>query len=327
MSRWGEDQNFWPANAVKDGRSGPCGPCSEIFYDRGPEYGSPDETGPNTGRGDRFMEIWNLVFTQFDLADGELRPLPMQNIDTGMGFERLASVVTDATDAYATELFQPTIRRLVAASGVPYRDLESVPHRIVADHVRSVTMCIADGILPANDGAGYVIKMLIRRAARQAWQMGVRRPVLFELVAGVAESMGGAYPERPRGGRPHRRDRQGGGEPVPRDPGGRDRARQGRAGRPRRRGAGGRGRLRPVADLRLPARPDRRDGRRARRGRRPRGLRPRARGGADRVARRRRQGDDVRRRRRARRGRRGARAEPLRRLRDARRPTRRSSRW
>ncbi len=194
MSRWGEDQNFWPANAVKDGRSGPCGPCSEIFYDRGPEYGSPDETGPNTGRGDRFMEIWNLVFTQFDLEDGELRPLPMKNIDTGMGFERLASVVTGATDAYATELFQPTIRRLVEASGAPYRDLDSVPHRIVADHVRSVTMCIADGILPANDGAGYVIKMLIRRAARQAWQMGVRRPVLFELVAGVAESMGGAYP-------------------------------------------------------------------------------------------------------------------------------------
>ena len=194
LSRWGEDQNFWPANAVKDGRSGPCGPCSEIFYDRGPEFGSPDETGPNTGRGDRFMEVWNLVFTQFDLVDGELRPLPMKNIDTGMGFERLASVVTGATDAYATELFQPTIRRLVAASGVPYRDLESVPHRIVADHVRSVTMCIADGILPANDGAGYVIKMLIRRAARQAWQLGVRRPVLFELVAGVAESMGGAYP-------------------------------------------------------------------------------------------------------------------------------------
>ena len=194
MSRWGEDQNFWPANAVKDGRGGPCGPCSEIFYDRGPEFGSPDETGPNTGSGDRFMEIWNLVFTQFDLVDGELRPLPMQNIDTGLGFERLASVVTGATDAYATELFQPSIRRLVAASGVPYEDLRSVPHRVIADHLRSVTMCIADGILPANDGAGYVIKMLIRRAARQAWQMGVRRPVLFELVAGVAESMGGAYP-------------------------------------------------------------------------------------------------------------------------------------
>ncbi len=194
MSRWGEDQNFWPANAVKDGRSGPCGPCSEIFYDRGPDFGSPDETGPNTGSGDRFMEVWNLVFTQFDLVDGELRPLPMQNIDTGMGFERLASVVTGATDAYATELFQPSIRRLVSASGVAYDDLRSVPHRIIADHLRAVTMCVADGILPANDGPGYVIKMLIRRAARQAWQLGVRRPVLFELVDGVAESMGGAYP-------------------------------------------------------------------------------------------------------------------------------------
>jgi alanyl-tRNA synthetase len=195
VSRFGEAENFWPANAVKDGRSGPCGPCSEIFYDRGPEYGSPDETGPNTGAGDRFMEIWNLVFTQFDLVDGELRPLPMQNIDTGMGFERLASVVSGARDAYGSELFGPSIRLIEQASGRPYRDLESVEHRIIADHARSVTMCITDGILPANDGAGYVIKMLIRRAARQAWTLGVREPLLHRLVDTVAESMGGAYPE------------------------------------------------------------------------------------------------------------------------------------
>ena len=194
VSRFGEAENFWPANAVKDGRSGPCGPCSEIFFDRGPEFGSPDETGPNTGDGDRFMEIWNLVFTQYDLVDGELRPLPMQNIDTGMGFERLASVVSGARDAYGTELFGPSIRLIEEASGQPYRDLESVAHRIIADHARSVTMCISDGILPANDGAGYVIKMLIRRAARQAWKMGVREPLLHRLVEAVAESMGGAYP-------------------------------------------------------------------------------------------------------------------------------------
>lgn len=194
MSRWGEDQNFWPANAVKDGRSGPCGPCSEIFYDRGPAFGTPSENQPNTGSGDRFMEVWNLVFTQFDLEAGVLKPLPMQNIDTGMGFERLASVVTGAVDAYATELFQPTIRELVTVSGVPYRDLESVAHRVIADHIRSVTMCIADGILPANDGAGYVIKMLLRRAARQAWQLGINEPILHKLVARVAESMGDAYP-------------------------------------------------------------------------------------------------------------------------------------
>ena len=195
VSRFGEAENFWPANAVKDGRSGPCGPCSEIFYDRGPAFGSPDETGPNTGSGDRFVEVWNLVFTQFDLVDGELRPLPMQNIDTGMGLERLASVVTGAPDAYATELFGPSIRLIEEASGQPYRDLASVPHRIIADHARAVTMCISDGILPANDGPGYVIKMLIRRAARQAWTMGVREPLLHRLVDGVAASMGGAYPE------------------------------------------------------------------------------------------------------------------------------------
>jgi alanyl-tRNA synthetase len=194
VSRFGEAENFWPANAVKDGRSGPCGPCSEIFFDRGPGYGSPDETGPNTGAGDRFMEIWNLVFTQFDLVDGELRPLPMQNIDTGMGFERLASVVSGARDAYGSELFGPSIRLIEQVSGQAYRDLESVEHRIIADHARSVTMCITDGVLPANDGAGYVIKMLIRRAARQAWKMGVREPLLHRLVDTVAESMGGAYP-------------------------------------------------------------------------------------------------------------------------------------
>lgn len=194
MGRFDEAENFWPANAVKDGRTGPCGPCSEIFYDRGPEYGGPEETGPNTGAGDRFLEVWNLVFTQFDLVEGELRPLPMKNIDTGMGFERLASVVTGERDAYGTELFQPSIRTLVEATGVPYRDLESVHHRIVADHARAVTMCISDGILPANDGPGYVIKMLIRRAARHAWLLGVRDSVLHRLVADVAASMGGAYP-------------------------------------------------------------------------------------------------------------------------------------
>jgi alanyl-tRNA synthetase len=195
VSRFGEAENFWPANAVKDGRSGPCGPCSEIFYDRGPDFGSPDETGPNTGSGDRFMEIWNLVFTQYDLVDGELRPLPMQNIETGMGFERIASVVSGALDAYGSELFGPTMRRIEEATGRPYRDLESVPERIIADHARAVTMCVSDGILPANDGPGYVIKMLIRRAARQAWTLGVREPLLHHLVGCVAASMGGAYPE------------------------------------------------------------------------------------------------------------------------------------
>ena len=195
ISRWGEAENFWPANAIKDDRQGPCGPCSEIFYDRGPEYGSPDETGPNTGSGDRYMEVWNLVFTQFDLQDGVLTPLPQKNIDTGMGLERMATVVTGARDAYATELFQPAIRLLEELSGVEYRDLESVPHRIIADHVRSVTFAIADGIPPANDGAGYVVKMLVRRASRQAFLLGLEEPVLYRLAEAVIETMQQAYPE------------------------------------------------------------------------------------------------------------------------------------
>jgi len=195
LSRFGEGENFWPANAIKDERLGPCGPCSEIFFDRGPAFGSPDETGPNTGSGDRYIEIWNLVFTQYDLHDGVLTPLPQKNIDTGGGLERFATVISGAQDAYATELFQPTIRRLVELSGVPYNDIESVQHRIIADHVRSVSMCISDGILPANDGAGYVIKMLIRRASRQAYLLGLREPVLCKLVAGVVEAMGNTYPE------------------------------------------------------------------------------------------------------------------------------------
>ena len=195
LSRFGESENFWPANAISDERSGPCGPCSEIFYDRGPEYGSADETGPNTGSGDRYIEIWNLVFTQFNLEQGVLTPLPQKNIDTGGGLERFATVISGAKDAYGTELFQPVVRRLSEISGVPYEDILSVQHRIIADHVRSVSMCIADGILPANDGAGYVIKMLIRRASRQAYVLGLREPVLHKLVPGVVEAMGEAYPE------------------------------------------------------------------------------------------------------------------------------------
>ena len=193
LSRFGEDENFWPANAITDERSGPCGPCSEIFYDRGPDYGSPDESGPNTGSGDRYMEIYNLVFTQYNLENGELTPLPQQNIDTGFGFERLVTVMTDAPDAYSTELFSPTIHKLVELTGKPYEDTKSLQHRIIADHIRSVVMALGDGILPANDGAGYVIKMLIRRAARQAYVLGVREPLLYKLVPAVVEAMGEHY--------------------------------------------------------------------------------------------------------------------------------------
>jgi len=196
VSRFGEDENFWPANAVSLGPNGPCGPCSEIFFDRGPAFGTPDEDGPNTGDGDRFIEFWNLVFTQFDRREGGvLVPLPQQNIDTGLGFERLVTLVTGAEDAYGTQLFQPTIRRVAALSGVPYAGRGSLSHRVIADHVRAVVFAVTDGVLPANDGAGYVVKMLARRAARHAWLLGLRDSVLHTMVDTVIESMGAAYPE------------------------------------------------------------------------------------------------------------------------------------
>ncbi len=196
ISRWGEDENFWPANAVTQGPDGPCGPCSEVFYDRGPDYGTPDEDGPNTGSGDRYVEFWNLVFTQFDRQEGGvLEPLPQKNIDTGLGFERLAAIMTGQPDAYGTELFQPTIRRVAELAGKPYEGASSLSHRVIADHVRAVTFAITDGVLPANDGAGYVVKMLVRRAARHAWLLGLRDNVLHGLVDQVVESMGEPYPE------------------------------------------------------------------------------------------------------------------------------------
>ncbi len=196
ISRWGESENFWPASAVSDGPNGPCGPCSEIFYDRGPEYGTPDETGPNTGGGDRYIEIWNLVFTQFDRQDGgKLEPLPQQNIDTGLGFERLVAVMSGVEDAYASGLFQPTIQKVAALSNKPYHGVKSVSHRVIADHVRAITFTISDGVLPANDGAGYIVKMLLRRASRHAWLLGLREPILYTLVDQVIEAMGEHYPE------------------------------------------------------------------------------------------------------------------------------------
>jgi len=195
ISRWGEDENFWPANAVSDGPNGPCGPCSEVFFDRGADYGTADEDGPNTGGGDRFIEIWNLVFTQFDRQDGgTLEPLPQQNIDTGLGFERLVAVMTGSEDAYATELFQPTIREVARRSGVPYAGPDSLSHRVIADHLRAVSFAVLDGVLPANDGAGYVVKMLLRRASRHAWLLGLKEPVLHALVPAVVQAMGNAYP-------------------------------------------------------------------------------------------------------------------------------------
>ncbi|WP_456477036.1 alanine--tRNA ligase [Oceanithermus sp.] len=200
ISRWDEDENFWPANAISQGPNGPCGPCSEIFYDRGPGFGSPDETGPNTGSGDRFVEIWNLVFTQYNRSgpipgQGILEPLPQKNIDTGMGLYRVAAILQDVEDFYATDTFKPLIDRVAERSGVPYKGAVSVSHRVIADHVRAVTAALADGATFSNTGRGYVIRRLLRRAVRHGYLLGIKEPFLHELAPLVAELLGDFYPE------------------------------------------------------------------------------------------------------------------------------------
>ncbi|MGY2894474.1 alanine--tRNA ligase [Deinococcus sp. UYEF24] len=200
--RFGADENFWPADAPKEGPNGPCGPCSEIFYDRGPDYG--DDTWAeyaDTRESARFLEIWNNVFPQYDRqepqADGTptLVDLPFKNIDTGMGLERIATVVQDVYDFYSNDVFAPIIARVAELSGKPYQGPQSVSHRVVAEHIRSVSMVIADGVTLSNTGRGYVIRKILRRASRHAYLLGLREPVLHELVPLVVEKMGGAYPE------------------------------------------------------------------------------------------------------------------------------------
>ncbi|MFK7601255.1 alanine--tRNA ligase [Deinococcus sp. SM5_A1] len=200
--RFGADENFWPADAPKEGPNGPCGPCSEIFYDRGPKYG--DDTWAeyaDTRESARFLEIWNNVFPQYDRqepgADGTptLIDLPFKNIDTGMGLERIATVVQDVYDFYSNDVFGPIVAKVAELSGHAYEGPQNVSHRVVAEHVRSVSMVIADGSTPGNTGSGYVIRKILRRASRHAYLLGLREPTLYKLVPLVVESMGDAYPE------------------------------------------------------------------------------------------------------------------------------------
>jgi alanyl-tRNA synthetase len=200
--RFGADENFWPADAPKEGPNGPCGPCSEIFYDRGPAYG--DDTWAeyaDTRESARFLEIWNCVFPQYDrqepLPDGTpvLKDLPFKNIDTGMGLERIATVVQDVYDFYSNDVFAPLIAKVAELSGQPYEGPQNVSHRVVAEHIRSVSMVIADGTALSNTGRGYTARKILRRASRHAYLLGLREPALYTLVPLVVEKMGGAYPE------------------------------------------------------------------------------------------------------------------------------------
>lgn len=191
--RFDKDENFWFM-----GNTGPCGPCSEIIYDQGPEFSCGKPTCDVGCNCDRYLEIWNLVFTQFDLQeDGTLVPLPKKNIDTGMGLERLTSIVQRVRTDFETDLFKPLIDHICAITGVTYGSSPShnLAVRVIADHIRSVAFMIADGILPANDGRGYVLRRLIRRAARYGKLIGLDRPFLLELFPDVLDLMADPYRE------------------------------------------------------------------------------------------------------------------------------------
>ena len=191
--RLGDKDNFWSM-----GDTGPCGPCSEILIDQGPSFGC---NRPDCGPGcdcDRYLEIWNLVFTQFDRnKQGQLIPLPSPNIDTGMGLERLASVVQKVKSNYDTDLFAPIIRRIEDISGKRYGDdnQETIAFRVISDHARSSAFLIADGVMPSNEGRGYVLRRIIRRAIRFGQVLGITNRFFASVCMSVVETMGDDYEE------------------------------------------------------------------------------------------------------------------------------------
>jgi alanyl-tRNA synthetase len=191
LRRMGEKSNFWSM-----GDTGPCGPCSEIFYDHGPQVaggppGSPDEDG------DRYVEIWNLVFMQYDrAADGTLTPLPKPSVDTGAGLERLAAVMQGVQSNYDIDLFRELLAAAARACGST--DSASPSLRVIADHIRACSFLIVDGVLPSNEGRGYVLRRIIRRAVRHGFQLGQSKPFFYSLVPTLVASMGSAFPELAR---------------------------------------------------------------------------------------------------------------------------------
>ncbi len=186
----GDDDNFWAMGAT-----GPCGPDSEIFIDKGPEYG--EGGGPKYGDEDRYVEIWNLVFMQFNqAADGTRTELPKKNIDTGAGLERILPILQGRDSTFETDLFAPIIEAAASTVGTPYgRDEKTdIALRLMADHGRAMAMLVSDGVLPANEGRGYVLRRVVRRAVLAARRLGVERPVTPVLVNAATEVLGGAWP-------------------------------------------------------------------------------------------------------------------------------------
>ncbi|MSP53222.1 MAG: alanine--tRNA ligase, partial [Gammaproteobacteria bacterium] len=195
--RLGEKSNFWSM-----GDTGPCGPCTEIFYDHGADIaggppGSPDEDG------DRYIEIWNIVFMQFNrTADGVMTPLPKPSVDTGMGLERLTAVMQHKNNNYQTDIFEPLIKVAKNLYFETHRNtdttlisFEGARFNIIADHIRSASFLIADGVLPSNEGRGYVLRRIIRRALRHGYKIELASPFFYKLVPVLVQEMGAAYPE------------------------------------------------------------------------------------------------------------------------------------
>lgn len=188
LIRIATSDNFWQM-----GDTGPCGPCTEIFYDHGPEIpggppGSPDADG------DRYIEIWNLVFMQYNRDEaGVLHPLPKPSVDTGMGLERISAVMQGVHSNYEIDLFQALIKAAARATG--NQDLESNSLKVIADHIRACSFLVCDGVIPSNEGRGYVLRRIIRRAIRHGYKLGQSKPFFYSIVADLAEAMGAAYPE------------------------------------------------------------------------------------------------------------------------------------
>jgi len=183
-----QSDNFWQM-----GDTGPCGPCSEIFWDHGEEVeGGPP--GSENEDGDRFIEIWNLVFMQFNRDEsGTMHPLPKPSVDTGMGLERMAAVLQHVHSNYEIDIFDTLIRAVSRVTG--HKDLSNPSLRVIADHIRSCAFLVSDGVTPSNEGRGYVLRRIIRRAIRHGYKLGCSEPFFYELVADLQEVMGSAYPE------------------------------------------------------------------------------------------------------------------------------------
>lgn len=184
-------ENFWEMGAT-----GPCGPCSEVHFYHGDDLAAQSREGFLNDDGNTYEEFWNLVFIQYNRDDsGALHPLPAQHVDTGMGLERICSIIQGVSSNYETDIFQPLIHRIADLSGKQYSGEHAVPMKVIADHIRALSFTIADGALPSNEGRGYVLRRILRRAARYARQLDQNNPFLYQFVDDVAESLGPVFPE------------------------------------------------------------------------------------------------------------------------------------